>query len=142
MARGLKSALLASTFLIWAAPAQAEPITMAIASTASAWVTSAAAGAAFTFFGMTGAGAVLASIAAKAALGYALNSLTLKGQKKSSSGSASRGYTVRHGPKPPNGGDGNASLSLCNCHPAAANVANPHVPARGSLSAPERGVGI
>lgn len=71
--------------------AKADPISMAIASTASSVLAAGGvAGASFTAFGLTltGWGAVFAQFAIRAALGYALNALTPK------PGSISRGYTV------------------------------------------------
>lgn len=71
--------------------AAADPISMAIASTASSVLAAGGVAAAtFTAFGLslTGWGAVFAQFAIRAALGYALNALTPK------PGSISRGYTV------------------------------------------------
>ena len=87
----MKRILLASTFLtafvVGPLPAKADPISLAVAATASS-VFQAGGIAAFTFLGFTGTGAVLASIAVRAALGYALNALTPKPS------SVSRGYRV------------------------------------------------
>lgn len=87
----MRRILLASTFLtafvVGTAPAKADPISLAVAATASS-VYQAGGVALFSFLGLTGTGAVLASIAVRAALGYALNALTPKPS------SVNRGYRV------------------------------------------------
>ncbi len=87
----MKRILLTTTFLtafvMGPLPAAADPISLAVAATASA-VFSAGGIAAFSFLGFSGAGAILASIAVRAALGYALNALTPKPNN------VSRGYAV------------------------------------------------
>jgi hypothetical protein len=65
--------------------AAAEPISLAIASTISAVIS---AGGTFTFLGLSGIGAIAASVAVRAALGYAINALTSRGNR------VSGGYTV------------------------------------------------
>ncbi len=66
-------------------PAKAELITLAVAAMSTAQMGLAAS----SFLGMTGIGAVAANFAVRAALGYALNTLTTK-----PTSSASRGYSV------------------------------------------------
>jgi hypothetical protein len=87
----MKKLLLATTALCaFALPsvASADPITAAIAATVSA--ASATGFAAFTFAGLApGLASFVGSVLFRAALGYALNSLTTR-----SSGTVSRGYTV------------------------------------------------
>ena len=72
-------------------PASADPISMAIASTASAVFGTAGGIGAFTFMGLSaGWTSVLASVAVRSALGFALNALT----KRPKAESLNRGYNV------------------------------------------------
>lgn len=83
------SAIAISAALSAPTEADADPITLAIASTAVAVGNAAAAGVAFTFLGLSGFGAVLASVAVRAALGFALMALTDQPSSK-----VNRGYSV------------------------------------------------
>lgn len=93
----MKRFLRSTTFLTWAAvaqvtPAAADPVSMALAATASSLVGGAgivANIAAASFLGLTGLGAVFAQFAVRVALGYALDSLT----PKPKSGTVGGGYT-------------------------------------------------
>ena len=88
----MRRILLATTFLTafvaGPLPAKADPISLAVAATASA-VFGAGGVAAFSFLGLAaGLPSIFASIAVRAALGYALNALTPKAS------TVSRGYSV------------------------------------------------
>lgn len=63
-------------------PALADPISLAIASTVSAVLTAGGIST-FTFLGLGGFAAVAASVAVRAALGYAINALARRGNKVS-----------------------------------------------------------
>ena len=93
MRRWLLATTLLSTLAV-PSVASADPISMAIASTASSiFAAGGVAGMSLTLFGTTlatGWGAAFAQFAIRAALGYALQSLSKTGQR----GSAGRGYTV------------------------------------------------
>lgn len=85
----LKAFLLGSTLFIHTPePAEADPISLAVATTVASVASATAAGTAFTFLGLAGLPAVFASVAVRAALGFAMNALMSKGKQ------ISGGYTI------------------------------------------------